>query len=185
MIKNFFSKLFSKFFSRNPNTTISEITVENVEDVGEYGEKIDTVKLQLYTENYGCITLSSADYNGGKFTFKLPSVGDEYLDQITNIFPPCITSHITNINVKFNILFIDLLGNGRHIGILTHKIPEKIGGDFIYVDEDVSVTGYSMKSKYDIHLKRGWNIMFSTENSITTRKTDGLKWYLFNTVVVF
>ena len=164
----------------------------NVEDGKDYD--IDKVKALLEEET----EIASVDYNNGIFVIEIPETAmkDQKLMNITDIIfyvPSEVT--ISEPNAKGTYLSILGYKDDEEVGeIWHHKYTDTRNTDatFIYVDRDLTITGSvdaenngeTYIEKYNLDLKKGWNIMYViySESTLATYETtttpqSGMKWY--------
>jgi hypothetical protein len=182
----------------------------------EYGSSlngnVDLVKAEVEYEksngDWDYYLVASAPYSDGGFTLKLPgNVSDLYLEALLSNeieVPDGIT--VSNPNAKIRAVFLNAyMANGRQVGYFLHG-SENCMSILVYANEDVSITGsYTESETYDldedgvyettytyiekdnIHLKKGWNMMYvketekennTSESEITTTVPSDAKWYL-------
>jgi hypothetical protein len=175
--------------SKIVNNTLT-VTVENG---NSFNETIHDVKMYVnYTSEDGKIVITSVPYNNGGFTLKLPETIDDMYFTTFNITSAGVT--ISDPNVK--ILDGDdgtiraCNASGNVIGYFKHENASGGRSVLTYVNADVSIKGTTdefgyEQVKYDVELKKGWNIIYSQVSSVNDRRVEeisnkvpaGLKWY--------
>ena len=183
---------------------VSSITSITAQVVKGSDYDLDNVKAVMYYGNDEKYMVAEGRYEIDKFTIILPSeVNGKYLENIGDDMPDGIK--ISDASASIGAISIEGYKSGDYvddfyyakieIGI-TEKSLSLIGGGFIYVDKDVTITGsYSEKTddgmtlnvSFNVFLKKGWNIMYallsmSDKNPAITIKAvtkdpGGLKWY--------
>ncbi|MDR1343691.1 MAG: hypothetical protein LBK18_10635 [Prevotellaceae bacterium] len=144
------------------------ITIENGAD---YSDVIDEVRL-VYGDMY---VASRADYNNGSFTIDLPaSVADKYLEAFEDDYPAGFT--ISNPSVKGATAWLSGYQSDKRKGSFRHSTGEWTGRELLYVTGDVSITGTAPDGAYNVHLKKGWNLVYEKKNEVTTSAPAGAKW---------
>jgi hypothetical protein len=186
----------------NGNAQVPDNKFTAVENGASYNGKIDVVKAEIYSEsssNY--ITLASTTYENGGFTLDLPeSVSAQYLEglDVEEDVPEGLT--VSNLNVKTGWVDLDAYKSNSETGYFYHGTGDWEGG-LVYFDSDCNMTGsytdtdtyseitYTDKYFYNVHGKKGWNIMYyketkkgdySYEEEITTQVPAGAKWYFYD-----
>ncbi|MDR1680341.1 MAG: hypothetical protein LBS12_00955 [Prevotellaceae bacterium] len=180
---------------------IDNTITATVENGSSLNGKIDLVEVVVYRENGISHAVASAPYSNGGFTLTLPeTVGDMYLDAFEDM---PVTMTVSDYNVKTSQADIRASKAGVKTGWFYHGTPEW-AGILIYSTGDVSVTGTSTDTytydanedgvnetyteiwKYDVQLKKGWNMMYIKEiekgnNTIECENNSivpsGAKWY--------
>jgi hypothetical protein len=178
---------------------IDNTITAKVEAGSSLNGKIDTVEVVLgYKKdngNYGYYAVANAPYSNGGFTLQLPEdVSDTYLEAL-NDMPDGL--NVSNPNVKIGWTLIRAYEKGANVGrrfyLGTGITATDWRSQLIYSNGDVSMTGSFTDegdiSKYNVHLKKGWNIMYEKstdkgndayEFEITTTAPSGAKWYYEN-----
>ncbi|MDR2621645.1 MAG: hypothetical protein LBC48_03575 [Dysgonamonadaceae bacterium] len=185
------------------NNMVQDNTITAVVENGNnYNDKIDTVKIRAWDENTSSYkTLASTDYSNGGFTLQLPAtVSDHYLYELfgDDEIPEGVS--VSNLDVKTLDEEIGAYQSDSEysIGEFYHGTKDWYGM-LIYVDGDVNVTGsfteteydeyddktYTEKIKYNVHLKKGWNIAYAKETEkgtlreyeVSSQVPSGAKWY--------
>jgi hypothetical protein len=167
------------------------ITVK-VENGNDYNEEIDEVKALAYSRGSGHNEVGSGAYSNGGFTLKLlESVSEEYLESVSPeipVFPESIT--ISNPDVKWASIDIVAYKSGNEVGGFYYGNEDWGEASFVYVTDDVSMTGTDTDDgyvgTYNVHLKKGWNIMYQSNDSessyeLTTSVPSPMKWYYYTT----
>jgi hypothetical protein len=168
------------------NNTLT-VTVENG---NSYNDKIDTVKACNEGDPIESVYVSSAYRNGG-FTIKLPETVDDAYLSVFDYGESDIT--VSNPGIKWTDGFLYAYKSGEVTGCFEY---ENISGEYYgwlrYVNGDVSITGTETDEygtvKYNLNLKKGWNIVYWREVSTngkyleeaTTQATSGMKWYFYS-----
>jgi hypothetical protein len=171
----------------NNSGSIGYTLTVTVENGSSYNGKIDNVKVLYdpYSGEYD--EAAESVYNNGGFTLNLSeTVPDKYLRYIE--LPAAV--NVSNPNAKTTTW---------DLSIFAYKQNTKTGeflfgatgweGTLMYSTEDVSITGsyssYGKTHTYNVHLKKGWNIMYGKypDNEeygdfveLTTQAPDGVKW---------
>jgi hypothetical protein len=148
------------------------ITIENG---ANYSDLIDEVRL-IYGD---MTTIASASYNNGSFTIDLPaSVADKYLDVVGEEFSAGIT--ISNPSVKIASAWLTAYQSGKWEGDFYHGTAE-CKGMLNYVTGDLSITGTNSDGTLNMHLKKGWNLVYEKHTETTEEETTnapaGARWY--------
>jgi hypothetical protein len=168
-----------------------EITVENG---SSYSGQIESVRLTLGESDEHVIC--NVKYTNGKFTLNLPeTVPDTYLEALDESgIPDGIT--ISNSNLKIGYANLCAYKASNRVGSFYHSINDW-QGRLVYMNGDVSITGtaidrwdedgtaYTDTFTHNIHMKKGWNIVYIREGKITdtdftlegtTETPSGVKW---------
>ncbi|MDR1673008.1 MAG: hypothetical protein LBS09_06070 [Bacteroidales bacterium] len=183
--------------------------VAAVNNGSSYSGQIDAVKAivdadEEYDSETGTYVLTgyeagSAPYVNGGFTLKLQAtVADKYLgpmfdDEDEEI--PGIT--ISNPNVKVNSTIILAYKADVLTGLLYYRTADETwDGILLYANGDISITGSTTDDdgestyieKYNVHLKKGWNMIYGKEvekesgyeYELTSTAPTGLQWYFYD-----
>jgi hypothetical protein len=185
----------SKDDDENNTSTISgEYSVKVEGD--SHNSEIDTVRLVIYYDNgsYTRKEVCSEKYDKGKFTLDLSGdISNTYLVAIDESFdededfPDGIT--VSNSKVKIGTANLEAYkwnssygsGYSNYVGSFYHGTVEW-DGELVYANGDVSVTGsgeveddddyrertYLSIYKYNMHLKKGWNIVYTKRTVVET-----------------
>ena len=198
----------SKNDSTDDNSSIKVINA-TVENGSDYNSKIDAVKgLLNSTMGYNSETdsisvdgyeVESANFKSGGFTLDLPETVDtKNLQKIHNNEIPNGVS-MSDTSVYGNFLSIMAYKSGSLIGEFYYGTEDTTSllnyALYLYVDRKVTITGTGSKQDdygtttnltYNVSLKKGWNIMYETENisdsgesttvEVTSVLPDNLKW---------
>jgi hypothetical protein len=186
------------------SSNIEGILTVTVEDGSSFNGKIDSVKVGIYGEEEDSYyVMTSAPYSNGGFTLNLPeTVSDTYLSELGDL-GDSIT--VSNLEVKGAIVNIRAYKADDDIGRFYHgtgTADEDWESDLMYSNSDVSITGSDTSTsnwedsdgvhtdtyikKYNVHLKKGWNIVYSRETEKgnntheeekTTIAPSDAKWY--------
>ncbi|MDR2130838.1 MAG: hypothetical protein LBP56_06715 [Odoribacteraceae bacterium] len=181
-----------------PSGAFDGAVVVAVQNGSSYSSKVDSVKVLIVTgENYdqetgsyswAGPTVAKAAYNGGNFTFQLPAtVSSTYLDVLFDN-PPAGVS-ISDSKVKTAIARVLAYKEGEQVGEFYYSTGEWTT-IFVYVNGDLSVTGTATDdtgdggqytSKFNAHLKQGWNKLYvqadeNKEEQTTKTPAGTLKW---------
>lgn len=182
--------------------TVATYTVTaQVENGSSYNTQIDSVKMLIYkyegeTGDIELVsTIASAAYRNGGFTLKLPAtVSNAYLSELGAVSLGAELDGITISNPSVKTT--------SGTAIMAYKSGEQVGnfiyssatllvgqGQYMYANGDVSLTGsvtssdmYGMTVKYNVQLKKGWNMVYaklnisSMEIEMTAQEPSGLKW---------
>ncbi|MDR1584027.1 MAG: hypothetical protein LBS55_12375 [Prevotellaceae bacterium] len=185
---------------------IDNTITATVEHGNSYNGKIDSVKAKIYPpkKNSYLVTLvaASTNYSNGGFTLKLPeTVSDTYLsafDDDNFYVDNGIT--ISNRNVKISQTYIEAYKANDVVGEFYYGTADWYWyGRPTYSNGDVSITGsmteehnsdgdgdgvdetHTYTTKFNIHLKKGWNMVYGKEGEYeeeyTTTAPSGAKWY--------
>jgi hypothetical protein len=180
--------------------------VAAVNNGSSYSGQIDAVKalvgadeeFDFETGTYvwtGGYEVGSTPYVNGGFTLKLQeTVADKYLDPMfeDEEIPSGLT--VSNPNVMENSTIILAYKADVLTGILNYRTADETWyGELLYVNGDVSTTGSFTEvddgltyiAKYNLHLKKGWNMAYGKYNrddhvyefELTTTVPAGLQWY--------
>jgi hypothetical protein len=170
------------------NSVISNNTITAVVENGvNYNGKIDIVKAEILSGTGASgITLASASYGNGGFTLNLPAnVDAQYLSDADELLPPGLT--ISNPNVKACVVGLNAYKSGSQTrtGFFYTEIEGWEGEELIYADGNVNVTGSHSAadgeiSDFNLHLRKGWNMMYFKGDNISTQVPAGAKWYLLD-----
>jgi hypothetical protein len=187
-----------------------------VENGNSYNSRIDTVKLTSWDESaHTDREIASANYANGGFTITLPeTVSSQYLEPITSLLydydeegvPSGVTVSNSEVKIYDGADCFEAYKSSRNVGEIMLVINEsyfEFYGVLTYVDGDVSITGTGTETnndyiyisedgvaypdiKYDVHLKKGWNIVYYKEIDYdhlveaTTTAPAGVKWYFYS-----
>jgi hypothetical protein len=191
----------------NGNLGGTKITATNVINSSS---RIATVKAAIYTESggdWGYDVIAPAPYKGNGFTLELPAtVSDKYLLLLTTDVPSGITisdrtAKCTNISIQAFDKDDNRIGSFA-LGKSDDDADNEVM--WLYVDKNVTIKGefkdYDDEesnreyiSKYDMDMKKGWNIVYMMESeshnnstgrdvytsTLTTQKPSGVNfvWY--------
>jgi hypothetical protein len=158
---------------------ITELTID-VDNAGSIDA--DTVKVVIRYGGWSFVA-ASIPYPKGKFTLKLPATVDEkYLYDDLKDMPDGV---MVSDSVRLAMAWVDGYKSGVEVGNFWHGTAEW-EGDLYYANGDVTVTGsyegWDLIRKYDLHLKKGWNMIYyktAYETKTTTETTtapSGAKW---------
>jgi hypothetical protein len=177
---------------------ISNVLTVVVENGSNHNSMIDVVKLLAFGTN-GEDVLAESDYTDGRFTLNLPNpLGSQYLNPVGDIAPYSGIT-VSNRNVKIGDAALCAFKENEETGYF-YTASGNWEGELVYVDGDVSITGtysdteeedgvtYTETIRYNMNLKKGWNIFYSkstedgnTETTeITTTVPAGVKWYFYS-----
>ena len=158
-------------------TNASKITATNVINGST---QIKTVKALVYWESgdeYGNDAIAQGPYQNNGFTLELPAtLGAKYLETLDADDLEGIT--VSDRNFKSGFLD-DLRGYNENDEEIGHFYLEEENDDsehytsWIYVDRDVTIKGENNEideeydeeyiDKYDLTLKKGWNIVYGSD----------------------
>lgn len=210
MKRNLLTKVFVSLFtvvavcSCNKNDDDGSMTINaTVENGSSYN--IDELKAEIGYEtrndNVAFYVVASSPYEKGNFTLKLPATVDaKYLIAYDEEdFSSGLT--VSNYNALLGFADIYAYESGEETGEVVHGTAEWYSR-LVYADEKVDITGsfsstereygdtYTYTEKFNLLLKRGWNIMYLKESSKTsssssyeyiiefsTQAPSGAKWY--------
>jgi hypothetical protein len=170
------------------STVISAINA-TVENGNEFNSKIDDVKALIdadieyssETGHYDWIghEIASEDYTKGGFSLDLPkTVDSKYL---TRFFPDGIPDgiSISDTTVRGNAIEIIAYKSGLEVGYfeyISYDSTTYTYAAYIYVNKNVKISGsYSdtdIYEKYDVSLKKGWNIVYDKETESDNHYSD-------------
>jgi hypothetical protein len=189
------------------NDTIITAIVENGSSLNG---KVDTVKAESEyeksNEDWDYYLFASAPYSNGGFTLKLPKdVSDLYLSALSEAeFPDSIT--VSNRNVKVGQVDLSAYMSNYQTGAFYHGTIDWFSV-LMYANGDVSITGshtytetydldgddlpetYTYIEKDNVHLKKGWNMVYmretvkennTYEDEVTTTVPSDAKWYFID-----
>jgi hypothetical protein len=164
-----------------------------VENGDSHNSQIDTVKALIETGNH---IIASSAYLNGSFSICLPDTIDNNLlapifdkdnEDISNL-------NISNMEIMGATLKLTGYKSEAAIGDFEYKVPEHIQAYYYYVNGDVNLTGkqdvFETEIRYNISLKKGWNIIYMQKIAITENERSiveiinsiptqsNLKWYL-------
>ena len=160
----------------------SKITATNVFNGST---NIKTVKALIYWEsgenNYGKDAITQAPYLNNGFTLELPTTLEaKYLETID-------TEGIAVSDKNFKSCFLeDLRGYNEDDDEIGYFYLEEENGDndyytsWIYSDRDVTIKGEDDGGKYNLTLKKGWNVVYDSyiddSYSFTSQKPSGVNY---------
>jgi len=162
----------------------------SVENGNAYNSTISTVKAFSDIDCTGtdCRVIASAAYTNGSFTLTLPATPPvRFLWDIADFFSQNL--EISNRNAK--VAHIDApsaySSNGEWVGNFAYSKSDNNSytyAYYMYADMDVTITGsLSGNLEFDLSLKKGWNIVYSIDESDiekrTTQVISGLKWHFY------
>ena len=162
--------------------SISKITATNVINGST---QIKTVKALVYWGDYDNEdAIAQAPYTNNGFTLELPkTLSAKYLFLISEDAPSGIT--ISDKNVKIYVLE-DISGYDKDDDEIGYFYLEEEKGDneyytsWIYSDRDVTIKGQDDGDKYNLQLKKGWNVVYDsyTDNgfSLMSEKPSGVNY---------
>jgi hypothetical protein len=190
----------------NDNGVIKNNVITAVVDSGaSYNAIIDSVKASVYFANSddSYVAIARAPYVNGGFTLTLPaSLNNQYLRLFSQNFSSSGIT-ISDANAMGTLTSLQAYktnenGQERLTGAFYYLVNDWKSTWMYYADRDVNITGsqtdyygsYTYTKKYDLHLKKGWNMCYvkNTENidentheiesEITTQTPQGVgKWY--------
>ena len=205
----------------NNGGNASKVTVT---DVINGSSKIANVKVQIYwhdaNDEYQGYVIAQMPYKENGFTLDLPAtIADKYLDIIAEDAPSGITISDKSVKWATDIDIEAFDKNDHYIGdfYMTNS-DQSVFAMWFYVDKNVTIKGetefreYDRRDgeyyddeeydnevhigKYNIDLKKGWNIVYVSEtkshnnstgkdvytSNMTTQKPSGanLSWYFFD-----
>ncbi|MDR1417051.1 MAG: hypothetical protein LBJ57_06505 [Prevotellaceae bacterium] len=181
----------------------------NLENGGSYSGKVDTVKLTIYfAELNRDVAFVSIPYGNGSFTMNLPtSVNAQYLHDNEYSDEELEKLTIINPTAKTGRMFLTVYKSGDEVGALYYGAEDWLNAKdwskgiyLMYVDGDASIAGsYTggdpekgttvVEYSYDVHLKKGWNMVYEEkkikdeakklyETKVSTQIPAEAKWYL-------
>jgi hypothetical protein len=195
-----------------PTNALITATVENG---SSYNDKIAVVKATIYYDDDDKEKeIASAPYGNGGFTLNFPeTLDDKYLGNIEDDFLDGVTISDPNVKITF-VYTIDAymqdenVGFFYAVGVFYYESSDGWETQYLYSNGNVSITGvetdeykydynrdgdyddeydvaYKDTYKYNVHLKKGWNILYGKETEkgnneydITTQAPSGtMKWY--------
>jgi hypothetical protein len=164
-----------------------------VEGLGD--TKPDSRVAEMYYEletSSGYVVVGRATLADGKLTLRLnTTVDDKYLSTLSDAFEISPDVKVSNKNVKIgDCERLNAYKSGKRIGIFYYGTGVEEGdwgGFLMYVNDDVSITGTETNGSYNLHLRKGWNIMYLKETrddakneeygELTTTAPSGAKWW--------
>jgi hypothetical protein len=177
------------------NSIVKDNTITaEVEDGSDYDDLIDEVRVSFMGSNY---KTAGFDFINGGFVLELdPEVDDQYLTTLENrldIPEDAGGVKVSNRKVKIEIGQIEAYGSRSYrVGSIFHGTKDW-EGILTYANGDVDVTGsvtgkeedYTFTLKYNLHLKKGWNMMYEKETEsknnesveYTSQVPSGARWY--------
>ena len=150
------------------------------------------------------VEITSSNFSNNKFSIDLPAtLDDKYLELFSNDFKG---ANLSDENVKSVFLNLDGYKSNKYVEYLDYVRMPDISATkitfyysvYMYVDRDVNVTGtnvvgessYEYTEKFNMNLKKGWNLMYMTDvyeriseddvintENYTTTPISGYKWY--------
>lgn len=164
--------------------SVSRITATNVINGST---QIKTVKVLAYWEREyddGNDAIAQAPFTNNGFTLELPAtVGAKYLFLISEEAPRGI--NISDENAKGLFLW-DIRGyDGDDDEIGDFYLEEENGDNeyytsWFYSDRDVTIKGEDDGEKYNVTLKKGWNVVYDSYTdgsySLTSQKPSGVNY---------
>lgn len=163
----------------------SKITATNVFNGST---NIKTVKALIYWESgendYGKDAITQAPYLNNGFTLELPTtLGAKYLETID----ADVLEGIAVSDKNFKSCFLeDLRGYNEDDDEIGYFYLEEENGDndyytsWIYSDRDVTIKGEDDGEKYNVTLKKGWNVVYDSYTddgfSLTSQKPSGVNY---------
>ena len=185
------------FDDDNNGSNVSEIIATNVINGSA---QITTVKALVYWENsdddYGNDAIAQTQYINNGFTLKLPStLAAKYLDLLSEDAPQGVSISDKDAKALFleNIEGYDKDENGIGYFYFEEESDDSEyynGTSWVFADRDVTIKGedkeisdyydYEYVIKFDLKLKKGWNIAYVnyTESYNSSTKRD-VSTYLF------
>jgi hypothetical protein len=163
----------------------SKITATNV---ACSSTQIKTAKATAYWESgddYSSDVIAQAPYQNNGFILELPAtLGDKYLFTIDMDDMEGIYVSENNFKSSFPVILRGYNGDDNEIGYfyLAEINWSWHETSWIFVDRDVTIKGenvdeiygYKYIEKYDLTLKKGWNIMYSNDED----KAEGYNMYM-------
>jgi|LSQX01.2.fsa_nt_gb hypothetical protein len=164
--------------------SVSRITATNVINGST---QIKTVKVLAYWEREyddGNDAIAQAPFTNNGFTLELPAtVGAKYLFLISEEAPRGI--NISDENAK-GLFLEDIRGyDGDDDEIGDFYLEEENGDNeyytsWFYSDRDVTIKGEDDGEKYNVTLKKGWNVVYDSYTddsySLTSQKPSGVNY---------
>ena len=163
----------------------SKITATNVFNGST---NIKTVKALIYWESgqndYGTDAITQAPYLNNGFTLELPTTLEaKYLET----FDADDLEGIAVSDKNFKSYFLeDLRGYNEDDDEIGYFYLEEENGDndyytsWIYSDRDVTIKGEDDGEKYNVTLKKGWNVVYDSytddSHSFTSQKPSGVNY---------
>jgi hypothetical protein len=175
---------------KNGGSAIVNNTITaTVENGNSYNTQIDSVRVIIDGEDYEA---ANSVYKNGGFMLKLPETVNDTLINVLfggDSIPSGVK--VSDTTAKVGNAHIGAYKSGKKTGLFYHGTTEWAGQP-IYATKNVTVTGSVIyDNKYtnkfnNMHLKKGWNIVYEkeistgngkTETEITTQVPNGAKWY--------
>jgi len=151
------------------------IEVKNVNDEGD-----DIAKVEAWVSEMNEYLVASANYTNNGFTMTLPKVPSSKLTPVAYYLSVMPQLKISDKTARFSrVEFIAYDNTGDEIGnfYLEDPITESEAA-YVYADKDFTMKGTivwddDFIGTFDCTFKKGWNIVYDTENGITTQKPAG------------
>jgi hypothetical protein len=165
--------------NNNNSGSADNIVAVRVKNGDDLNRVIDVVKALIGNDREdgggNRHVVASAPYKDGGFTLKLSaSIDDQYLGKFAD-------------NMPKNIQLSDSDAKGGSVHLYAYKSEIGAGefyhgtadwkGYLMYADRDVSMTGAAGTKEYDLHLKRGWNMVYEKNEEITTAVPSDVQWH--------
>jgi len=174
--------------------------VAKVEYGNDYNKRFQWVETFIYdafdySDDSERLVIDLGPYSNGGFTVTLPTaIDDKHLFELDAHFD-FDDMQVSSLNVKYTKIYeikgcsYNNLSKGwflygkLHIEYLGQHYPRATYCEFWYVDKDVTITGDNGYEKWDVSLKKGWNMVYLTETyetkaaEYTTKVVEGMKWY--------
>ena len=163
------------------------IITASVENGSAYNSTVSRVAA---IEENSVEEIAAGMYANGGFTLTLPSTPNgNFLYGIEETFGNESDIKYSNKNAKISVvvIFEAYDKDDEYVGEFycgKFDATTEIDVNFIYADRDVTVTG-SVGEKddtmdYSVSLKKGWNMVYYTENEVSTKEKTGMKWYFWD-----
>jgi len=168
----------------------------------EYGEnydsKVRTIKAITWDNDGEEYLVTEGSYSNGGFMLDLPesfptTVNDIFLKKVEDWWfaEEEYDLNINNKDVRLLIIF-DFVGYNND-GVYFDRLDyvkyihnnNYTWAEFWYVDNDLTISGSTSDYRFNLSLKRGWNILYCTytpsgHEEYFTQLVEGLKWYFDN-----
>jgi hypothetical protein len=184
---------------------VNAVTINaTVEEGASYATSIDDVKAVIADGDSILFVVASGNYTNGGFSLTLPkSIDGKYLSAMDTDMPEGIK--ISDSKVKGCSVGFNGYKSGEIVGMFQNgKIEDEMftaTESYLFVDGNIKISGSStetsdlmgtpitLKTNYDLTLKKGWNLAYLnititvTETEIimtldiSNTQLSGLKWY--------
>ena len=144
----------------------------------------DIAKVKAYVLNFDEYLVASSDYTNNGFKMTLSSVPNRYLLPAVALDFPLFL--ISDKSAKMaDVEFIAYDDDNSTLGIGGFHLEDQITDNeahYFYADRNFTVKGTYDGDKYDCTFKKGWNIMYETDEGVSTQKPSGASyvWVYYN-----